>query len=195
MAEVYNPRPGDFFLVPIEGTVGKLIQFGQWLNGDGFRPVQHAGIYIGDGYTVEAYPKGAEKCSLSGPAYDGIIWSTDHIELTPTQRGQIVAHALDYVVAKTPYSFLDYVSIALARFGLRPRWLKRYIASTGHMICSQLVDQAYQDAGVKLFSDDRIPGDVTPADLYNLLRDLHFMTTMESTKDEGLPSSWRKSGI
>jgi hypothetical protein len=38
------------------------------------------------------------------------------------------------------------------------------------MICSQLVDQCYQDAGVHLFADGRWPGDVTPADLYRLIR-------------------------
>jgi hypothetical protein len=34
------------------------------------------------------------------------------------------------------------------------------------------VDFAYDMAGVHLFSDGRIPGDVTPGDLYRLLREL-----------------------
>lgn len=175
--EVFNPKPGDFFLVPIEGPVGKAIQFGQWLNGDGFGPVQHAGMYLGDGYSVEAFPGGAKKCLMSGPAYDGIIWSSGAIELTAGQRQRLAWKAIKYI--GTPYSFLDYVGLALARFGLRSRLLKRYIASTGHMICSQLVDQCYNDAGIPLFSDGRIPGDVTPADLYNLLRDLTHMDMVE----------------
>ena len=37
------------------------------------------------------------------------------------------------------------------------------------MICSQLVDEAYARAGVQLFDDGRLPGDVTPADLYGLI--------------------------
>jgi uncharacterized protein YycO len=191
MPEVFNPQPGDFFLLPIDGRVGRLIRIAQWLNGDGFDPVQHAGTYLGHGYSVEAFPGGAKKLMMSGPRYDGIVWSTGAIELTPTQRNQVVAHALDYV--GVGYSFLDYLGLALARFGLRPRWLKRYIGNTGHMICSQLVDQAYMDAGVKLFTDDRIPGDVTPADLYNLLRDLTHMDWVDTMKNKEEPASWRKT--
>ncbi len=50
-------------------------------------------------------------------------------------------------------------------FHIRPRWLLDYVAGTGHMICSQLVDQSYLDAGVHLAEDGRFPGDVTPGDL------------------------------
>jgi hypothetical protein len=52
---------------------------------------------------------------------------------------------------------------------MRPQWLKSYVANSRHMICSQLVDQVYFAAGVHLFDDGRIDGDVTPADLVNLL--------------------------
>lgn len=170
----YNPpRAGDFFLVPIKGKVGLGIRFGQWLNGGGFIAVQHAGIYIGGDYTVEAMPGGAIKGRLSDYIGGPIIWSSDMIELRQSERISIVAHALDYV--GTPYSFLDYLGLFLQRFRLRPSWLKRYTASTKHMICSQLVDQCYDDAGVHLFSDGRIAGDVTPADLYHLVKDLQWM--------------------
>jgi len=46
-----------------------------------------------------------------------------------------------------------------------PGWLLDYVAGTGHIICSQLVDQCYLDAGVHLFDDGRFVGDVTPGDL------------------------------
>ncbi len=39
------------------------------------------------------------------------------------------------------------------------------------MICSQLVDQSYQDAGVHLFSDGRWSGYVTPGALFERLAD------------------------
>lgn len=167
-----TPMPGDFFLVPIQGRVGLGIRFAQFLNGGGFIEYQHAGIYLGGGRTVEAMPGGAIVGSILAYAGEPMLWS-DLIVLTPAQRTSIVAHALDYV--GTPYSFLDYFGLFLNRFGLRPSWLKRYTASTKHMICSQLVDQCYDDAGVHLFSDGRIAGDVTPADLYHLVKDLQWM--------------------
>lgn len=168
-----NPSPGDFFVVSIKGRIGQVIHTAEELNGDGSADFEHAAVYIGGGFIVEAQPGGAIKTSLS--KYDGraIVWSSGVIPLDATQRSRVVTAALRYL--GTPYSFLDYLGLLLARFGLRPRWLKRYIASTGHMICSQLVDQCYQDAGVQLFADGRIPGDVTPADLYNLINDIQHM--------------------
>ena len=38
------------------------------------------------------------------------------------------------------------------------------------MICSQLVDEAYKRAGVQLFDDNRLPGDVDPNDLWELIK-------------------------
>jgi cell wall-associated NlpC family hydrolase len=173
-----EPRPGDFFLVPIQGRVGLLIKFGQWLNGDGWRSIQHAGIYLGEGRTIEAMPGGAIEGDISNYRPENIIWSSglEIYGVGPDYDGPLTDNERQIIVFSAvgrykgvPYSFLDYFGLALARFRLRPRWLKRYIASTGHMICSQLVDQCYHDAGIRLFQDGRIPGDVTPADLYNLL--------------------------
>ncbi|QMU69514.1 hypothetical protein [Streptacidiphilus sp. P02-A3a] len=162
-----QPLPGDFAVIRIAGDVGRLIRLGQWLNGDGYANYEHAFIYLGDGDLVEAEPGGARLSPLT--EYDGCspYWSTGRIALTEEQREALVAAAHRYV--GVPYSFLDYGSIALARFHLRLPAVKRYVADTHHMICSQLVDQCYQDAGVHLFADGRIPGDVTPGDLYRLI--------------------------
>lgn len=180
------PLPGDFFLVPMAGRIGFLIRVGQWLNGDGWRKVQHAGIYIGCNETIEAMPGGAIRGDIRRYRPEDIVWSSGTRysymadgsigrgmvdELSKVEQGTIALTAIKY--EGTPYSFLDYLGLALARFRLRPRWLKAYIASTGHMICSQLVDQCYLEAGVHLFKDGRLPGDVTPADLYNVLQELN----------------------
>jgi cell wall-associated NlpC family hydrolase len=161
------PQPGDFGLVSITGHVGLAIRFGQWLNGDGFSKYTHAFIYIGNGMVVEAQPGGAVRSPLS--EYDGrdILWSTGRIPLTGVQRRIIVAGAIEGI--GTPYSFLDYASLALVRLGLRPRWLARYVASSGHMICSQYVDHYYLAAGVDLIPIERLSGDVTPGDLWKRL--------------------------
>ena len=163
-----QPLPGDFAVVSVHGEAGSLIRFGQWLNGDGYANYEHAFIGVGDGQLVQAEPRGASEASVA--EYDGRtpLWSTGRVPVTDEQREALVAAARSYV--GVPYSFLDYGSIALARFRIRPAFIKRYVADTRHMICSQLVDQCYQDAGVHLFNDGRIPGDVTPGDLYRLIR-------------------------
>ena len=161
-------QPGDFGLVRIVGDVGRMIRVGQWLLGDGFADFEHAFVYVGGGRIVEAQPGGARETGLAD--YDGrpVVWSTGKVSVTGEQRAAIVAAAYSY--RGVPYSFADYVSLTLARFHVRVPLVRRFVAGTGHMICSQLVDQCYQDAGVHLFADRRRPGDVTPGDLYRLIR-------------------------
>ncbi|WP_051055272.1 MULTISPECIES: hypothetical protein [Kitasatospora] len=150
------------------GSSGRLIRIGQFLNGDGFADYEHAFVCVGDGQLVEAQPGGAVLRPLS--EYDGrpALWSTGRIPLTDEQRAAVAAAARSCL--GTPYSFADYLALAAVRLHLpggAP--LRRFVASTKHMICSQLVDQCYQDAGVHLFTDHRWPGYVTPADLARLL--------------------------
>lgn len=161
-----TPQPGDFALTRISGITGRLIAAGQWLIGDG-SPVQHAMIYVGGGYIVQAMPGGAEMIPLED-ANVPVVWSTGHFDLSTSRRRDIANEAINLV--GTPYSFLDYGSIALAAWHIRPPWVRRYVTATRHLICSQLVDLAYARAGVVLFDDGRIPGDVTPGDLWKLLQ-------------------------
>ena len=156
-----NPQPADFACVSMGGEAGKLVALGERLNGDAFTQYQHAFVYMGDRRIVEAEPGGARERPLQG--YGSIVWSTGKIPLTAAQRGLIVAAAAGYV--GTPYSYTDYMALAMHRLHIPFPWLKRYISSTHHMICSQLVDQCYADAGVHLFTDGRWPGYVTPASL------------------------------
>lgn len=162
-----EPQPGDFALTRIPGRVGALVRIGQWLNGDD-APVTHAWVYVGDGYVVEAMPGGAILTPLDvATSMPPVVWSTGRFDLTAGQRTAIVDEA--YALIDTPYSFLDYLSMALARFHVRPEWLRDYVASTGHMICSQLVAECYLQAGVDL-APGNISGDVTPGDLWRVIR-------------------------
>ncbi len=154
-----DPKPGWIFLVPMPGMGGKLIRFGQWLAGDGKTPYQHAGVYIGDDHTVEAYPGGAVVGRLSRFDADEIVWLR-----CPPQYGDAVAAAA-LTMMGTPYSALDYDALALHRFHIPAPHLKRFIADSGHMICSQLADTAALKGGWHIFDDDRWPGYVTPNDL------------------------------
>ena len=71
----------------------------------------------------------------------------------------------------TPYSFLDYLSLALLHAGFRKwgSWARNRVTSSGHMICSQLVDAALTDTGFHVFEDGRLPQDVTPGALFRRL--------------------------
>lgn len=159
--------PGDFGLTQIGGEVGRLIRVGEWLNGEGFANYEHAFVYIGGGYVVEAEPGGARMRPAT--EYANIAWSSGHVQLTVCQRMDIVAAAKGYL--GIPYSFLDYWALAVHRLGIPAPFLKKYVASSKHQICSQLVDNCYLAAGVHLFKDNRWPGYVTPASLCDLLQE------------------------
>ncbi|BDM70385.1 hypothetical protein HEK616_38720 [Streptomyces nigrescens] len=161
-----HPQPGDIGLTRINGVSGRLIRFGQWINGDGFADYEHAFLVLPDDRLLEAEPGGARIRPLA--EYDGaeVLYVCPE-GLTEAQRSAICRAATRYV--GVPYSFLDYLAIATHRFHVPVPGLRRYVASTRHLICSQLVDQCYQDGGVHLFADGRWSGYVTPMALYTLL--------------------------
>lgn len=161
------PLPGDFFVTSVTGQVGFLISFGEWLNGSRFGHWDHAGVYVGGGQLVEAEPGGARLAGLDEYQGRPIAWSTGHVALSVEQRAAVVAAARARI--GTPYSAADYFAIAAHRFHLPVPWLRSYVASSKHLICSALVDKVYQDAGVHLFEDSRWDGYVTPADLADLI--------------------------
>ncbi|MFJ9567446.1 hypothetical protein ACIRQQ_46390 [Streptomyces fuscichromogenes] len=70
-----------------------------------------------------------------------------------------------------PYCFADNAALATHGLHIPAPGLRTFVASTGHMICSQLVDRAYLDAHVHLFGDGRWEGYVTSMALYGLLAD------------------------
>lgn len=161
-----SPQPGDIGLTDITGSLGRLIRFGQWLNGDGFGAYQHAFVVLPGYLLIEAMPGGARIVALS--EYDDRpVMYVSPADLSPAQRKAITDCARKYI--GVPYSFLDYLALAARRFRLPVPGLRRYIRSTGHLICSQLADRAYTDAGQILFGDRRWEGYVTPMALRNEL--------------------------
>lgn len=174
----YVPKPGDIFVRRMGGPAGPAIRFGQWLNGDGFRDFEHAGVvtavenahddeYV-DILVVEAMPGGAVEAWHRGVHLSdvgGYGWA-----FLPAPVGlaaNVVACARKY--KGVGYSALDYDALALHRFHIPAPGLKHYIDDTGHMICSQLADRAAADAGWHLFADNRWPGYVTPGDISGLI--------------------------
>lgn len=156
-------KMGDIGLTRIGGLLGFFISLGQHLAGDSSR-FTHAYIVLDDENVIAAQPGGARVDKLSDYKNKAIYIQKD---LTDEQRAFIVNEAKS--LEGLPYSFLDYLAISLARCGIKPQWLQKYIANTGHMICSQLCDEVYRRAGIHLFNDGRLPQEVTPGDLLYVL--------------------------
>jgi uncharacterized protein YycO len=157
---VYVMAKGDYGLTEIKGALGFFVGFGLFLSGDASR-FTHAFIDIGDGKSVEARPGGAVVRNISEYPASKTVYS--HLPLTDEERIHI-AHAALKLVGRG-YNWLDYPALALLRLGVRPKWLTRYVADKGRLICSQLVDEAYRLGGIHLFNDGRPSQDVTPGDL------------------------------
>lgn len=127
--------------------------------------VNHAAVYVGHGFIVEAEPHGAKVSQVRD--YPHAIWSKQ--EMTVHTRLRIIECALNLV--GTPYNFFDIAAQALVRFAgwKAPDWAIRRLSSAKRLQCAQLVDIAYEQAGVKLFKDGRPEGLVSPGDLLNLM--------------------------
>lgn len=173
-----TPRLGDFGVVRTGGWAAAVIR---WATRS---TVNHAFVYVGDGKIVEAQPGGAVLSDVS--EYEGrTIWSTGRVVaycdtggcvdgvFVPDERDAI-AHAARGMVG-VPYNWPDIAAIGLAqrRLGrlVTPRsWIARRLSRGDRLICSQLVDAAYNAAGLHLFTDNRPTGLVSPGDLLDLIR-------------------------
>jgi hypothetical protein len=160
-----TPKPGDFGLTRIPGYAGLAARIGIYLNGDGWHNYQHAFLVLEDDQLLEAMPGGARVRALIDPDVANVTYSD--WPLTDDQRAAICRVGRE--LEGTPYSIVDYLSLTLVRLRIRPLALKRYVANTGHMICSQLIDHVYLHAGLHMFNDGRVPSDVTPGDLRKVL--------------------------
>ena len=175
-----TPELGDIGLVHTDGTVGDAIRTGEALLNlvDHLRypaaaeRYNHVVIYVGPhnaGDIVEAQPGGVRFNKASSYDPQKISWTTGWFrDLAEYQKEQIAATAISYAVTAEPYSFLDYAAITAHAMRLPLPYLRTYIASSHHLICSQLADRCYKLAGYKLFKDDRWEGYVTPMDIASL---------------------------
>lgn len=193
-------RPGDVIFPTIKGYAGALVGAGQILLGDATPSewrVRHVAMvtqaddsdnddWPTPAFIVQAMPGGAEEVPLTDdsfasgfpilrPRYTLAVLGTggDNDPFREGRKNVVAANAARRYVGR-PYSFADYAAIAGRHlFALKPTDrtpFDNYVSATGHMICSQLVDQALTDAGYHLFDDGRIPQDVTPAALYRKLK-------------------------
>jgi hypothetical protein len=176
----FEVKPGSFGLSRIGGVLGKLIAAGQAFSGDGSR-FTHAFVVLDHGEVIEAMPGGARIVPIADRlTHDEVVFCDAPVQQWMADLGYTVGDALDRRVERltrqsvvdharalegTPYGYLQYLALGLVALGFQPKWLERYIANTGRMICSQMVDEIYKRAGIALFSDGRLPQQVTPGDL------------------------------
>jgi uncharacterized protein YycO len=154
-----QPRVGDYFVVRTNGLAAWLIRLGTR------SPVNHAGVFVGDGAIIEAQPGGAVRSPVTD--YPNAIWSD--LPLTDSDRASIAHWATAQV--GVPYGWPDIAALTLACFGIKPRFVAKRIERMDRLICSQLCDKAYLLAGVHLFDDGRLTGEVTPGALLHLIVD------------------------
>lgn len=161
------PELGDFGVVRTSGWAAKLIRWGTQ------SPVNHAFVYVGNGEIVEMEPKTGATLSKASK-YKTVYWSTGKIPLTFEQRKNIALFERGRV-GRVRYSLLGLVVIAFAQRRLGSlitsnSWIAKKVGADGEEFCSQEVDYAYDQNGVHLFKDGRLPGLVSPGDLYELIK-------------------------
>jgi hypothetical protein len=171
------PAIGTIGLTQISGDVGKAIEVGEWLNGQGFRDWEHAFLLGPNGTVLEAEPGGARIANVSEYSGATVYWCTAiAAQFTDEKLADIWGGAVQRYGPGTghksatggvPYSFLDYDAMFCHRLHIPVPGLQGYIADTGHQICSQLCDTTYSDQNCRLFAGVW-PGYVTPLGLWNL---------------------------
>lgn len=179
------PLPGDYFVVD---TVG-----GPWydraarriIEADTDAKVDHAGLYVGP--TAE-HPEGAIVEAVwrvrynSINAYPNAVWSTGRLpgHLTPDDRQRRIIAAFAEEIIGSGYNWLDLAAIGIAqrrwdedriaKWAQHPPWYVRRLSADHRYICSQVVDAAYETAGIHLLADRRPVGLCSPGDLDALLQ-------------------------
>lgn len=175
-------RPGDIGFGPIGGRVGLGVRIALAI-ADGGGPYQHVYMvtegcvksYESPGFSldeysgpwaVEAMPRGAVKVDISSRwTKDFCYIRPDYLDETQALQAASIAEGL----IGTPYSYLDYLALAAHHMHLPVSHLDKFITTSKHMICSQLVDYCLTQANWHTFNDHRLSQDVTPSAFYNEL--------------------------
>ncbi len=118
----------------------------------------HMVVVADHGMCVSADPDGVHLRPLA----DFPQAVVSRFEMTPEQAAQVVAFATAQL--GKPYAFLDDALIGIERiFRFRfPLYVRRIFADDGQWQCAQLCDAALAHAGVQVFDDGRMVGDVFP---------------------------------
>jgi len=186
ISDEMNLRPGDLGFTRITGLTGWWVNLGQAITGDACR-FTHVFVVMDDDTVLEAMPKGARFAPLDREYKTDVVYA--RLPLNQQQRSELVNEARRLMARPggIKYSFTDYLALALAHWGLKAKWLRKYIAKSGRMICSQLGDYLLSHAGFQVFKDGRLPQDVTPGDLY-YGTDIRILGETDAGEHSELPS-------
>lgn len=164
-----NLLPGDLMFTTITGAAGLFVRAGQLFLGDSFRVHEkhggrsrapsHVGILVAPDIVLEAMPSGS-RVRLINPDRETYF----RLPISQIVRSDISDSFCAYL--DLPYGWLTYLWLGLHRMHIRPRWLENAVADNQEPICSQLVDDILHDTGYHLFTDGRLPRDVSPGDLW-----------------------------
>ena len=153
-----EPAIGSYGVVKTHDIFGLLIRiFTQ-------NPVNHAFIYVGGDTIVEATGKGL----VRSPASRYMTADYNRHDSLTEQQGQEIAKAAILFVGRK-YNYLGLVAMFLGCLGFKNKWAAKHLDNTMRLFCSQAVDYAYSLAGVHLFDDGRLPGQVSPGDLADIM--------------------------
>jgi len=159
--ELNKPTLGGFGLVRTNGFMGKCIRLGTRSQINHAFVIVHYDEKNDDWDIVEAEADGAQYSKLSKYKDLEVVFSD--FNYAPSQ-GLDIARAAENLVGM-PYNFLDIFVLFLLSIGIKNTWIARRAQREDRLICSQLVDRAYHNAGFDLYDDGRNDGDVTPGDL------------------------------
>lgn len=164
-------KPGDLGFTRIGGLLGKGIALAQAITGDASR-FTHVFIVLDNEEVAEAMPSGARVQPFDREYKTEVAYA--RLPLSDEQRSALVSHLRGRMARPggIKYSFADYLALALAHSGLRPKWLRDYIAKSSRQICSQLADYELTNVAYHVFDDGRLPQDVTPGALIQELQEL-----------------------
>lgn len=154
--------PGMFGVSHGSGLTGELIRTAtqSWAG--------HAFLYVGSGRIIEGTPPVARIAPAT--EYDDAIWAYR----MPVSNGA-AAVAKAHALVGTPYDYPAYVGFALEVLGIRTgTQLDPVFKLDKWLVCSALVDECYQYAGVQLdwskisLNPGQAPNLVSPAMLLDL---------------------------
>jgi uncharacterized protein YycO len=148
-------RPGCYGVSHGSGLLFELIRFaGQSWAG-------HAFVYVGNGIIVEGtHPEARLAPADSHP---DAIWNYRE-ELTDEQRMLIVAKA--HALVGCPYNHMGFIGFALEAFHIaNETTLDRVFKTERWRVCSALVADCYDDAGIDVEPGSKYPNLVSPGDL------------------------------
>lgn len=177
-----DPQPGDVGFSTIAGAGGAVPYWGQALLRDGCR-FDHAFWVVHrvghplhpNGLIIQAMPRGAEYRPLRPRLGPGFAYAS--VPLTERQRDDVPRVAEHFMTAgpdgdPVGYSFLTYPVLAAIQFHIPAPHAKAFIAKSGNLMCSMLVDRGLfllDPEPYNVFDDGRWFGDVTPGDLFYAL--------------------------